>query len=47
MIDVGNPASYEALSTGGPVVAVKPIPRENILLLATPWNVKLAGPLGR
>jgi hypothetical protein len=39
LIDVRNPAAYEAVSTGGPVVAVKPIPKENVLLLATPWDV--------
>jgi hypothetical protein len=45
LIDVANPSSYEAMSTG-PVVAVKPIPRENILLLATPWNVTGIGGQG-
>lgn len=43
LIDVQDPTNYEALSTGGPVVAVKPIPRENVLLLATPWDVTAIG----
>jgi hypothetical protein len=43
LIDVQDPTNYEALSTGGPVVAVKPIPRENVLLLATPWDVSAIG----
>lgn len=46
LIDVEDPANYEALSTGGPVVAVKPIPRENVVLLATPWDVTAIGPDG-
>jgi hypothetical protein len=39
LIDTTNPANYESVSTGGPLVAVKPVPKENILLLATPWTV--------
>jgi hypothetical protein len=39
LIDVGKPAAYEAAATGGPVVVVKPIAREKVLLLATPWTV--------
>jgi hypothetical protein len=39
LIDVGRPAIYEAVATGGPVVVVKPIGRERVLLLATPWTV--------
>ena len=39
LIDVGRPATYETVAAGGPVVAVKPVARENILLLATPWTV--------
>jgi hypothetical protein len=39
LIEVGKPPDYEAVATGGPVVAVKPIARENILLLSTPWAV--------
>jgi hypothetical protein len=39
LIDVGKPALYEVVATGGPVVGVKPIARENVLLLATPWTV--------
>ena len=39
LIHVGRPANYEAVSTGGPVVTVKPIAKEGILLLATPWKV--------
>jgi hypothetical protein len=46
LIDVEDPANYEALSTGGPVVAVKPIPGENVVLLATPWDVTAIGPDG-
>jgi hypothetical protein len=39
LIDVGKPALYKAIATGGPVVAVKAITRENVLLLATPWTI--------
>jgi hypothetical protein len=46
LIDTDDPAHYEALPTGGPVVAIKPIPRENILLLATPWDVTGIGEEG-
>jgi hypothetical protein len=43
LIDLRDPTDYKALSTGVPVVAVKPVPRENVLLLATPWDVSAIG----
>jgi hypothetical protein len=43
LIDVQAPTNYRALSTGGPVVAFKPVPREKVLLLATPWDVTAIG----
>jgi hypothetical protein len=43
LIDVQDPTNYEALSTGRPVVVVKPIPRESVLLLAKPWDVTAIG----
>jgi hypothetical protein len=43
LIDIQDPTNYKALSTGGPVVAVKPIKKENVLLLATPWDVTAIG----
>ena len=43
LIDTQDPTNYEALSTGGPVVAIKPIKKENVLLLATPWDVTAIG----
>jgi hypothetical protein len=46
LIDVQDPTNYRALSMGCPVVAVKPVPRENVLLLATPWDATAIGPDG-
>ncbi len=43
LIDVQDPTNYKALSPGRPVVAVRPIPRENVLFLATPWDVTAIG----
>ena len=43
LIDVRDPAKYEWVDTAGPVVTVRSLVRERLLLLATPWAITAVG----
>lgn len=43
LVDVDAPERFEALDTGGPVVAVRPVAGEGLLLLASPWTITAIG----
>lgn len=39
LVDVEAPERFEAVDTGGPVVAVRPVIDEGLLLLGSPWTI--------
>jgi len=43
LVDVDAPEHFEAVDTGGPVVAVRPVVDEGLLLLASPWTITALG----
>ncbi|MGH3117440.1 MAG: hypothetical protein ACRDQ2_10080 [Gaiellales bacterium] len=43
LVDVNAPERFEAIDTGGPVVAVRPVVDEALLLVASPWVITALG----
>lgn len=43
LVDVEVPDRFEAIDTGGPVVAVRPVLDQGLLLLASPWVITALG----
>ncbi|MGH2770361.1 MAG: hypothetical protein ACRDJF_07565 [Actinomycetota bacterium] len=43
LVDVDTPERFEILDTAGPVVAVRPVVSDGLLLLASPWAVTALG----
>jgi hypothetical protein len=43
LVDVAAPERFEAIDTGGPVVGVRPVLDEGLLLLASPWTITALG----
>lgn len=43
LVDIDAPDRFEAIDTGGPVVAVRPVLDEGLLLLASPWMITALG----
>lgn len=46
LIDVRDPNSGEVIHTGGPVVALRAVTAENLLLLSSSWHITAIGPSG-
>lgn len=46
LIKVEAPERSEAIDTGGPVVSVRPVVDEGLLLLASPWMITAIGEAG-
>ncbi|MGH9155949.1 MAG: hypothetical protein ACRD1K_08995 [Acidimicrobiales bacterium] len=42
-VDVEAPERFEAIDSGGPVVAVRPALDEGLMLLASPWTITALG----